>query len=289
MHGLGLSHNNMSIQIKVVTHEQIDETFSTQIQRWTKEVLDKAEFPTVPLHLCLMIWKTMEKFHAFYSKEKEELGVVTGEEVDFLATHDAWRGYPRIHVCQERLKGIPSAVAQGAMHHEIGHAFHHGRTDFYTFRFSISLQQAGHSHGLNLALLQQCVYFLSIAIKDQEVVQWLAKIGLGFGQLALLGYLLSDTEEEHQAWKLARDSDGLRKIALAGFLKTLLSIEAMISVGIPEAKILRNQWDEAYGWLPEKEREGLFLFALSIMNVETKTFQERLENAAFRLISETSL
>jgi hypothetical protein len=279
----------MSTQIQIVIHEEIDETFSTQIQRWTKEVLDKAEFPTVLPHLCLMIWKTMEKFHAFYSKEKEELGVVTGEEADFLATHDAWRGYPRIHICQERVKGIPSAVVQGTMHHEIGHAFHHGRPDFYTFRFSNSLQQAGQSHGLNLVLLQQCVYFLSIAIKDQEVVQWLAKIGLGFGQLALLGYLLSDTEEEHQAWELARDSHGLRKIALAAFLKTLLPIEAMISVGIPEAKILRKQWDEAYGWLSEKEREGLSLFALSITNVEAKTFQERLEHAASRLISETSL
>jgi hypothetical protein len=277
------------MQVQIVIHEEVDETFSTQIQKWTKEVLDKAEYPSVSAYLRLMIWKTLEKFHVFYRKEKEELGVVTGEEADFLATHDAWRGYPRIHICQERVKGIPRGVVQGTMHHEIGHAFHHGRTDFYTFRFSISLQQAGHSHGLNLALLQQCVYFLSIAIKDQEVVQWLAEIGLGFGQLALLGYLLSDTGEEHRAWELARGSHSLRKIALAAFLKTFLPIEAMISVGIPEAKILRNQWDEAYGWLPEKEKEGLSLFAVSIKNVEAKTFQERLERGAFRLISDACL
>jgi hypothetical protein len=215
--------------------------------------------------------------------------VVTGVESDFLATHDAWRGYPRIHICQERVMGIPNTVVQGAMHHELGHAFHHGRPDFYTFRFSNSLQQAGRSHGLNLALLQQCVYFLSIAIKDEEVVKWLTEIGLGFGQLALLGYLLSDTEEEHQAWKLALGSHGLKKIALAAFLKTFLPIEAMVSVGLPEGKTLRNQWDEAYEWLPKREREGLSLFALSIMKEEGMAFQERLEHAVFRLINENSL
>jgi hypothetical protein len=279
----------MSTQIQIVIHEEIDETFSNQIKRWTNEVLEKAEFPAVSPHLCIIIWKTMEKFHAFYSNEKEELGVVTGEESDFLATHDAWRGYPRIHICQERVMGIPNAVVQGAIHHELGHAFHHGRPDFYTFRFSKNLQQAAHAQGLNFALLQQCVYFLSIAIKDQEVVQWLTEIRLGFGQLALLEYLLSDTEEEYQAWKLAHDSRSLRKIALAAFLKSLLPIEVMISTGLPDAKILRNQWDEAYGWLPKRERESLSLFALTIMAVEGKTFQERLEEVAFRLIKEISI
>jgi hypothetical protein len=55
----------MSTQIQIVIPEGIDETFSNQIQRWTNEVLEKAEFPAISPHLCIMIWKTMEKFHAF--------------------------------------------------------------------------------------------------------------------------------------------------------------------------------------------------------------------------------
>jgi hypothetical protein len=27
------------------------------------------------------------------------LGVITGEETDFLATHDVLIGFPRIHIC----------------------------------------------------------------------------------------------------------------------------------------------------------------------------------------------
>jgi hypothetical protein len=188
-----------------------------------------------------------------------------------------------------RLMGIAGTIVQGVIHHEIGHALHHGTPEFYTFRFSIRLQEAGRSQGLDLPLLQQCVYHLSVAIKDQEVILWLAKNGLGSSQLALLGYLISDTKEEHQVWERIRESPPLRKIAFAAFLKTLLPIEAMISAGFEDAQILKNQWDEVYGWLSEGERKGLSLLARSIMNLEVKTFQERLEQATFKLITEPCL
>jgi len=273
----------------MVAHEEIDESFLTQVRTWVNEVLEIEEVPSSPPYLSVSIWKTMEKYQDFYQREKKELGVATGEETDFLATNDAWRGYPRIHICHERLTGIDGTIVQGVIHHETGHALHHGAPEFYTFRFSNRLQQAGRFYGLDLPLLQQCVYLLSVAIKDQDVTFWLAKNGLGFGQLALLGYLLSDTEEEHQVWGRIRESHALRKIAFAAFLKTLLPIEAMISAGIEGAEIFKDQWDEAYGWLPDAERKGLSLLARSIMNLEAKTFQDRLEQAAFQLITKTSL
>ena len=109
----------------------------------------------------------MDAFQAFSRREKAALGVVTGEETEFLATHDAWRGYPRVHVCQERLTGIPSSVIRGVIHHEIAHALNHGTLEFYTFTFSKSLQDAALSKGMDIPLLQQCNYFLSVAIKDR--------------------------------------------------------------------------------------------------------------------------
>jgi len=217
--------------------------------------------------------------------------------MDFLATHDAWRGYPRIHVCQERLKGIPGDVVQGVIHHEISHALQHGTREFYTFRFSSRLQQVGRTHGLGLSHLQQCVYFLSVAIKDREAVQQLAEKGLAFSQVALLEHLISDTEDERlehlisdtddesRIWEVVRGSPVLRKIALAAFLKVLLPIQAMISVGIEEAQTLRDQWNEAYGWLSEKEQEDLLRLAQRTMNLEGGSFQERLEQAVLQFIT----
>jgi len=273
----------------MVAHEEIDESFLTQVRMWANEILEIEEVPSSPPHLSISIWKTMEKYQDFYRREKKELGIATGDEMDFLATHDAWRGYPRVHICQERLIGIAGTIIQGVIHHEIGHALHHGSLEFYTFRFSNRLQEVGRTHGLDFPLLQQCIYLLSVAIKDKEVILWLAKNGLGSSQLALLGYLLSDTKEEHQVWERIRESPSLRKIASAAFLKTLLPIEAMISVGFKGAQDFKDQWDEVYGWLSDKERKKLSLFAQSIMNLEANTFQERLEQAAFQLITEPCL
>ena len=283
---ISMRKKKMAAQIQIVAHEEVEKDFVTQVRTWANEVLERGGLLSASPYLCITIWKTMEKLQAFFREEKEVLGVVTGEETDFLATHDAWRGYPRIHICQERLRGIPSAIVQGVIHHEISHALHHGTPEFYTFRFSSKLQQVGRSRGLDLPLIQQCVYLLSVAIKDREVVQWLAAKGLGFGQLALLEHLISDTEEERQIWEVVRGSSALKKIALASFLKTLLPIEAMISAGIEDAQTLRNQWNEAYGWLTESEREGLSRFAQCTMNYEEKTFQERLEQAVLRLITQ---
>jgi hypothetical protein len=137
---------------------------------------------------------------------------------------------------------------------------------------------------MDMPLLQQCVYFLSVAIKDREVIQWLAQIGLGLSQAALLRHLLSETEEERQAWEVIRDSGPLYKIAWAAFLKVLLPAETLAATQTGEAQNLRKEWDEAYGWLPEKERENLIYFTRRLMDLEGKTFQERLERATFLLI-----
>jgi len=274
----------MSERIQIVCPEVIDEGFLTQIRYWANEVLERTSFPNSLPALQLMVWKNMDKYQAFSRSEKDALGVVTGEETEFLATHDAWRGYPRIHICQERLTGIPSSIIQGVVHHEIAHALNHGTLEFYTFTFSKGLQEAARSHGLDMSLLQQCVYFLSVAIKDREVVQWLAPIGLGLSQVALLRHLLSETEEEHQAWEVVRASPPLQKVASAALLKILLPIVTLAETQTEGTQDLGKEWGKAYGWLPEKEREGLLNLAHHFMNLEGRTFQERLERATFLLI-----
>ena len=73
------------------------------------------------------------------------------------------------------------------------------------------------------------------------MVQWLAEIGLNFGQLSLLHYLLADVEEERRAWEMVHESPALKKIVVAALLKTLIPIETLIAVGIDGARILRSR------------------------------------------------
>jgi len=55
------------------------------------------------------------------------------------------------------------------------------------------------------------------------------------------------------------------------------------------AQALKDQWNEAYGWLPESERRRLIELAKNILNIEADTFQQRLEESSFRLISHESV
>lgn len=279
----------MSTRIEIQSSEETKKVFVTRIRKWANEVLERKGTLAGPPFLSVIIWKRIEELQSFYRQEKEELGVVTGEEIEFLATHEAWRGYPRIHICQERVKGIPDAVLRGVLHHEISHALLHGTPEFYTFRYSNRLQETGRTRGLDLALLQQCVYLLSIAVKDHDVVTWLAGIGLGRSQLMLAEHLICDTDEERRIWPMVCIYPAQRKLALAVFFKTLLPIEAMISNRIKRAEVVKNQWKEAYRWLPEGTQRGLIRFARNIMADTITPFQERLERATFRLIADSSL
>jgi len=279
----------MTNRIVIQPSKGIQKEFVAKVQSWANEVLEKKGPLAAPTFISINIWRRMDELQSFYQKEKQELGIVTGEDTDFLATHEAWRGHPRIHICQERVKKVPDVVIRSVLHHEISHALLHGAPEFYTFRYSTKLQEAGRICGLDLALLQQCVYLLSIAIKDYDVVTWLTDIGLGIGQLHLLEYMITDTQDERRIWEVVCANTVPRKLALAFFLKTLLPVEALIALSVEGAETIKNKWQEAYDWLSETVKEGLVGFAHNTMANRDKPFQKRIEDVTINFISEASL
>jgi hypothetical protein len=56
---------------------------------------------------------------------------------------------------------------------------------------------------------------LSVALKDYDVVTWLTEVGLGYGQLHLLEYLISDTGDERRIWEVVCANPATRKLGLA--------------------------------------------------------------------------
>jgi len=251
--------------------------------------MEKTEPGTAPERISVYLWEKEKDFQEFDAREKAELGVVTGDESDFLATHEAWRGYPRVHLSLEKIRGIPEEVIRGVVQHEIGHALLHGKPEFYKFLFSEHLQETARSAGLDLPLLQQLVYLLSVTLKDEEVVRLLSEWGLGLYQNRLLDYLIEDSGEEQQAWELIKDMLALRKIAWAVFLKTLLPIETLAGSGDPESSPLIDKWEKAYPWLTNRERADLRAHARFVIELPFKNFQDRLEQAVLGLISNTAL
>ena len=246
------SSTEMKTTIDIFPQGNIDQSFLVKARQWAGEVIEKTE-PRASLNqISIYLWEREKDFQEFDAREKAELGVFSNGESDFLATHEAWRGFPRIHISMEKIQGIPEMVVRGVVQHEIGHALLHGRPEFYQFRFSNRLLEDGQSAGLDFPMIQRLVYFLSIAIKDEEVVRLLAEAGLGLAQIRLLEYLMEDTEEERQAWDLIRDHPVLRRLGLAAFLKIRLPIETLAVLDFPESGLLRDKWEAAYAWLTDQ-------------------------------------
>ena len=275
----------MADRLRVTVGPGVARTLAARVEAWAQEVVERGESPPF---VALTLWRDSKELEDFYRREKEELGIVS-EDAGFLATHEAWRGTPRVHLCQERLEGVPPEVVRGAIHHEMAHAALHGTPEFYTFRFTRELQDAAAGCGMDFPLLQQYVYFLSVAVKDGDVVRWLARIGLGSGQRTLLEFLLSETEDERRTWEAVRSHPPVRKLALAAFLKTLLPADALASLGEPQSSSLEALWLAAFDWLPEPEREALLRLAQSDAGEPREPFQTRIEQIALRLLADPAL
>ncbi len=279
-----LLSGKMPTTINLYSRGVIDPSFSAQVRFWAEEVIGKSRLHPIPDRISIYLWEKDEDYQEFDAREKAELGITTGGESEFLAIHEAWRGFPRIHVRLEKDRELSDEIVGGLVQHEIAHALLHGRPEFYQFRFSETLLHAGRSAGLDFPLLQQLVYLLSVAVKDEEVVRLLGEAGLGLGQIRLLEYLLEDTEEERRTWEMIQDHPVLRLLGLAAFLKIRLPLEALAETEPAETTLLRPTWEMAYAWLTPRERADLTGWVRTILDLRGADFQDRLNRVVRALI-----
>lgn len=279
----------MKTQIDIQCSENTDETIAGQIRLWAGDIIESLTEGAPPDRLKILVYHGLDELQNFFRMEKKELGILSEGEAEFIAMHEAWRGYPRIHICSERIKNLPEAVVLGAVQHELAHAILHGRSEFYTFRFSRQLISASEAAGFEIWLLQQCVYLLAIALKDGEVVRRLVEIGFQYGQIGLLEYMLADTRSEHDVWNRIRHLPPQRKIAVASFLKTLLPVVTMAAMKIDAGRRLQQEWENVYGWLSETKRLDMMHFATESVLNSTGSFQDRLDQTALKLITDPRL
>ena len=97
----------MTNRIVIQPSEGIQKEFLAKVQLWGNEVLEKIGPSAVPPSIHITVWRRIDELQSFYQKEKQELGIAIAEDTDFLASHEAWRGDPRIHICQEKVKDVP--------------------------------------------------------------------------------------------------------------------------------------------------------------------------------------
>ena len=271
----------MMPRLQVEIHGDVPSGFRREIEGELRECY--RSLPASELQLVrICLFDTVERLREFKERERAQLGITTLGGEEFLATHDAWRGVPRITICLERINQVPALVRRGAIRHEVAHSILHGSPAFYTFKLSRGLLAKGRERGLDVPAMQQLLYFVAISVKDCEAVKLLLDHGYLDCQVALALYQMGAQEGatarpaqaggqapkrvdsmDRLAWLLARSDPPLRLIFLAAQLKPLLFICPILKAH-PDLRFLEWKAQEMLSFLPAEERERLWRIARKV-------------------------
>jgi len=159
--------------------------------------------------------------NAFIGGEKRNLGISTSAfEASFFAVHDAWRGTPRIMVAYDRMSALPKLVGVGALRHEAAHTVLHGSLEYYIFSFPTVLLKLERAGIISRKIAEDLLYLVSVAVKDYEVTRLLYEKRFVTDQFAYNRYFLEPSEEDREAWNIAKRNETARILVLVSILKT---------------------------------------------------------------------
>jgi len=129
----------------------------------------------VDAYVELVVYGSRSEKLARLEREARELGVVAFG--DFKTLHEAWRGYPRIHVSLEDLADLSEDVVKALVAHEAMHSVLHGTLASYLVYIPPQMIERA-IDGSYLEKLYAVTYLLASAIKDLEVHREMKRRGL---------------------------------------------------------------------------------------------------------------
>ena len=124
------------------------------------------------MYVELLVYGSKREKISFLRREAEELGIVVVG--DFKTLHEAWRGYPRIHVSQEDVEDLDMATIEALVAHEAVHAYLHGSPTSYVIYLPSAVVESFPDPSEAYAV----AYLIASAIKDLEVHRAMLELGL---------------------------------------------------------------------------------------------------------------
>ena len=215
----------------------------------------------LPERVEVYLFDTPVKLAAFLTSEKAELGIRTLGDEDFICSHDAWRGFPRLLICLERLFALSPMARLGSLRHEAAHTVLHGALAYYVFRIPPDCLELAKAKGMDLPVLQQVLYYCATAVKDFEVTRLLLRQGYQDCQLAFAQAQFLPSDEDKLAWLLARHHPQAKLIFFAGQLKTLLLGWPLEVAGLMK---LGKSTDSMLNYMEPEERKQLLGMTICI-------------------------
>ena len=172
--------------------------------------------------LDLYIFERSSTVEAFLAEESKRVGVASSSFDElFFSTHDAWRGFSRIIICQERMKKLPTLAQKGGIRHEVGHSVLHGSLLYYIFAIPPALLDLAKRFKLSRRYVTNLLYLISMAVKDYEVSRLLHRHSYVEDQIAFAKHMLTPMESDEMSWKLSRAKPDAEALCLISYLKLI--------------------------------------------------------------------
>lgn len=167
--------------IRIITIGDIPQEYLELIEDISKNfMIDN----NIESYIELIVYSQSLRKKAFITQEASRIGV--SALGDFIVMHEAWRGYPRIHIDYEEISKLNHTVVKALLIHELAHSILHGSPLYYMIRVKkSSLNKYGDNAYIYL-------YLASLVAKDIDVIAYLKTKGYYGELLTYAEYVMRD-------------------------------------------------------------------------------------------------
>jgi len=177
----------------------------------------------------VFLFENSSRMEEFSLRERYLVGTYSsGLEADFIATHDAWTGIPRILISCERLQKLNPPLTEAIIRHEVAHSVLHGSLEYYVFTIPRSLSEASEKYSLSGTLTIDILYLISMGVKDYEVTRLLLDHDYIDDQIAYSLYVLKTKKDDLESWNLSKRDPAKMLLCLVARFKDLACVAATL-------------------------------------------------------------
>ncbi len=222
-----------TVELNIITSGNIPWSFKKEIENTFRDCYRRF-VPRVPYKVEIHVVDREPNMRALLKEDKLRLGITTSGDEEFICSHDAWRGYPRVICCLEKLAKLNKLARLGAIRHEAAHSALHGSLEYYIFRIPEDCRHTASIKGLDSPVLDRALYYVSVAVKDFEVTRFLVQHDFIGCQFTFALEWLRPSEQDKSTWKLAQTNRQAKFIYLTTLLKPTLFAHPLLA--LPRSK-----------------------------------------------------
>jgi hypothetical protein len=273
-----------TVEINIITSGNIPWSFKRDIENIFRDCYRRFG-SRIPYKVEIHVVDREANMRALLKEDKLRLGITTGGDEEFICSHDAWRGYPRVICSLDKLSKLNKLARFGAIRHEAAHSALHGSLEYYIFRIPDECRHTAAIKGLESPVLDQALYYVSVAVKDFEVTRLLVQHDFIDCQFTFALEWLKPSEQDKSAWKLAQTNRQAKFIYLTTLLKPMLFAHPLLAlprsknISLEQQVQLARRVEEMLEHLGATEQNRLLQVTNVIAEEATEDTHKNVDNA----------